>query len=99
MNTQVLLLLAQGLLLLAHVRLVLVVDKVHNRGPAVAVVDIVAKARSVNDGQLDVEATLLQVSLENVDLGGLVELLGKATARSATSKYLNTYPCKTHRWR
>lgn len=81
MHAQVLLLAADRLLLLAHVALVLVVDKVHNRGPRVAVVDIVAEAGRVNDRQLDVEAALLEVGLEDLNLGRLVELLGEAESK------------------
>jgi hypothetical protein len=64
-----------GLLLLAHVRLVLVIDKVDDRGPRVAVVDIVAKAGGVDDGELDFELLLLELGLDDFDLGQLVELL------------------------
>jgi hypothetical protein len=77
-HTEVLLVGTERLLLLAHVALVLVVDKVDNGGPRVAVVDIVAKAGCVNNSELNVEATLLEVGLEDLDLGRLVELLGKA---------------------
>ena len=63
MHSQILLVCAVGLLLLAHVRFVLIVDKVNNGGPAndqrcrgmnspVSVVDVVAESRSVNDAQL-----------------------------------------------
>ena len=38
------------LLLLAHICLVLVIDKVNDGGPRVAVVDVVAETRSVNNG-------------------------------------------------
>ena len=44
---------ALGLLLLAHVRLVLVVNEVDDGRPRVAVVDVVAEARGVNDGEAD----------------------------------------------
>jgi len=40
----------QRLLLLSHVRLMLVIDEVNDGGPRVAVVDIVAKAGSINNG-------------------------------------------------
>lgn len=40
----------QRLLLLSHVCLMLVVNEVDDGGPRVAVVDVVAKARGVNDG-------------------------------------------------
>ncbi len=53
----------------------LVVDKVHNRRPRVAVVDIVAKAGRVNDSELDLELLLLKLGLDDLNLGKLVELL------------------------
>ena len=40
----------QRLLFLSHVRFMLVVDEVDDGGPRVAVVDIVAKAGSINHG-------------------------------------------------
>ena len=50
MNTKVGLVSPQRLLLLSHVCLMLVIDKVDNRRPRVAVIDVVAEARGVNDG-------------------------------------------------
>lgn len=85
-HTEVLLLATEGLLLLTHVGLVLVIDELHDRDPAVAVVDIVAEAGGVDDGELDVESTLLKVGLEDLDLGRLVELLGKAGKVSAKAQ-------------
>jgi hypothetical protein len=41
------------LLLLEHVRLVLVVEELDDGLPRVAVVDVVAEARGVNDGEAD----------------------------------------------
>ncbi|KAI3485853.1 hypothetical protein L1887_50651 [Cichorium endivia] len=67
-----------GLLLLTHVQLVLVVDKVDDGRPRVAVVDVVAKAGRVDDGELHLELLLLELGLDNVDLHRLVELLGVA---------------------
>jgi hypothetical protein len=49
--TEVDLLLALRLLLLQHVGLVLVVEELDNGLPRVAVVDVVAEAGGVNDGQ------------------------------------------------
>lgn len=51
--TEVDLLLTLGLLLLQHVGLVLVVEELDNGLPRVAVVDVVAEARGINDGQTD----------------------------------------------
>jgi hypothetical protein len=73
-NTKVALLAALRLLLLNHVGLVLVVNKVDNGGPRVAVVDIVTKAGSVDDGELDLELLFFELSLDNLDFGELVEL-------------------------
>ena len=68
MHTQVGLVATLRLLLLAHISLVLVVNKVDNRGPRVAVVDIVAEAWRVNNGELDLEGLLLELGLDDVDL-------------------------------
>ena len=75
MNTKITLLAALGLLLLNHVCLMLVVNEVDDGRPRVAVVDIVTKTGSVNDGELDLELLLLELSLDNLDLGELVKLL------------------------
>ena len=75
MHPQVNLLLALRLLLLAHVRLVLVVDEVDDGRPRVAVVHVVAKPRGVDDGELRLELLLLELRLDDLDLGQLVELL------------------------
>ena len=74
-NTKITLLAALGLLLLNHVCLMLVVNEVDDGRPRVAVVDIVTKTGSVNDGELDFELLLLELSLDNLDLGELVKLL------------------------
>lgn len=64
------------LLLLAHVALVLIVDKINDGRPGILVVDIVAEARSINNCELDFELLLFQFGLDNVNLGILVlELL------------------------
>lgn len=52
-DTEVNLVLATGLLLLKHVGLVLVVEELDDGHPRITVVDIVAKARGINDGQAD----------------------------------------------
>lgn len=76
MNAEVGLFTALRLLFLAHVNLVLVIDEIDDRCPAVAVVDIVAETGSVDDRQLDLELLLFQLGLDDVDLNSLVELLG-----------------------
>jgi len=53
MDAEVDLILAAGLLLLKHVRLVLVVEELDDGHPRIAVVDIVAEPGSVDDGQAD----------------------------------------------
>ena len=63
------------LLLLAHVRLMLVVDEVNDGRPRVAVVNVVAEAGAVDDGELRLELLLLELGLDDLDLGQLVELL------------------------
>ena len=74
-DAEVDLLLALGLLLLAHVRLVLVVNEVDDGSPRVTVVDVVAEARGVDDGELRLELLLLELGLDDLHLGELVELL------------------------
>ena len=74
-DAEVDLLLALGLLLLAHVRLVLVVNEVDDGSPRVTVVDVVAEARGVDDGELGLELLLLELGLDDLHLGELVKLL------------------------
>jgi len=74
-DTKIGLLLALGLLLLTHVRFMLVVYEFDNREPGVTVVDIVAKARGIDDGQLDLELAFLKLGLDDLNLSELVELL------------------------
>jgi len=69
------LLLALGLLLLTHVRFMLVVYEFNNGEPGVTVVDIVAKARGIDNGKLDLELALLKLGLDDFNLSELVELL------------------------
>ena len=75
MDTEVRLLTTLGLLLLAHVRLMLVVHKINNRDPRVAIIHIVPESRRVNNSKLNLELFLLQLSLDDLDLCQLVELL------------------------
>lgn len=79
MNAEVRLVGPQRLLLLSHVCFMLVIDEVDDWRPRVSVVDVVPKAGGVNDGQFDFELLLLQLGLDDFDLGQLVELL-KVTA-------------------
>lgn len=75
MHPQVALLAPLRLLLLDHVRLMLVVNEVDDGSPRVAVVDVVTKARGVDNGELDLELLLFEFGLDDLDLGELVELL------------------------
>jgi len=68
MYTQVGLLSTVRLLLLSHVRFMLVVDKVDNWAPRVAVVDIITKAGGVDDSELDLERLFLELGLNDFDL-------------------------------
>ena len=75
MHTHVGPLLAQRLLFLAHVSLVLVVEEVDKRHPAVAVVHVVRESRRVDHGQVHAELLLLELGLNHVDLHGARQLL------------------------
>lgn len=74
-NPEVNFLIALGLLLLAHVCFVLVVNEINDWRPRIAIVDIVAKAWGVDDGQLDFELFFLKLSLDYFNFCELVELL------------------------
>lgn len=74
-HAEVNLILPLRLLLLAHVRLMLVVNEVDDGGPRVAVVDVVAEAGAVDDRQLRLELFLLKLCLDDLHLSQLVELL------------------------
>ena len=65
---------AVGLLLLTQIRLVLVVNKVDERYPAVAVIHIVAKAGRVDNREVHTELLFLQLGTDHIDLDSLVEL-------------------------
>ncbi len=79
-DPKVALLAALGLLLLDHVRLMLVVNKVDNGRPRVTVIDVVSKTGRVNDGEFDLELLLLKLGLDDFDFGEFVELLVVASA-------------------
>lgn len=78
-DTEINLVVPLGLLLLAHVGFVLVVNEVDNGGPRVAVVDVVTETGAVDDSELGFELLLLKLSLDDFNLGQLVELLVVAT--------------------
>lgn len=75
-HTQVDLLRPARLLLLEHVALMLVVQELNDGLPRVAVVHVITEARGVDDGQANLEELLLQLCLGDLDLDGLVDLLG-----------------------
>ncbi|KAH9822081.1 hypothetical protein Tdes44962_MAKER04756 [Teratosphaeria destructans] len=79
-HTEVDLLGTAWLLLLKHVALVLVVQKLDDWLPAVAVVHVVSEAWGVDDGQADLEELLLQLGLGDFNLDGLVDLLRVTSA-------------------
>lgn len=68
------------LLLLEHVALVLIVQELNDRLPAVPVVHVVSKAGGVDDSQADLEELLFQLCLGDLDLDGLVHLLSMTAA-------------------
>ena len=71
-HSEVDLLLALRLLLLAHICLMLIVNEVDDGRPRVAVVDIVTEPRGVDDGELRLELLLLELCLDDLNLGKLV---------------------------
>lgn len=58
----------------------LIVKELNNGLPAVAVVHVIPETRSVDDGESDFEEFLLQFGFGDLDLDGLVDLLGVAAA-------------------
>lgn len=57
------------LLFLAHKGFMLVVQEFHNRHPAVTVVHIVSKARSIDHSQLDLEVFFFQLYVQKMACG------------------------------
>lgn len=57
-----------GLLFLSHVGFMLVINEVDDRSPRVTVIDVVSKARRINNGEFDLEGLFLQLRLDNLDL-------------------------------
>jgi hypothetical protein len=92
-DPKITLLTALGLLFLDHVRLMLVVNEVDDGRPGVAVIDIVSKAGSVNDSELDLKLLLLKLSLDDFDFGKLVELLVVASAVVFRKRQLGRKEC------
>jgi hypothetical protein len=60
------------LLFLSHKALVLIIDKVDNGSPRVFIVDIVAKARCINNIKFHSELLLLKFSFDDIDFSILV---------------------------
>ena len=75
MDTQIRFFAPLRLLFLTHIGLMLVVNELHDGEPRVSVVDVVAKSRSVDDGELYLELLLFKFCLDYFNLGKLVELL------------------------
>ena len=75
MDPKVNLFVSLGLLFLTHIGFMLVVNEFDDREPRVTVVDVVTESRGVNDGELDLELTFLELSLDNFNLCKLVQLL------------------------
>lgn len=74
-HAEISLLVPLWLLLLAHVGFMLIVNELDDGKPGITVVDVVSESRGVDDSQLDLELTLLQLGLDNLHLGELVQLL------------------------
>lgn len=95
MDSKIDLVLSPGLLLLQHVGFVLVVEEFDDWHPGIAIVDIVAKTRGVDHRQTHYhrqlrsvygktisctfEELFLQLSLCNLNLNSLINLLGMAS--------------------
>ena len=75
MDTQIRLFVPLGLLLLTHVRFVLIVNKLDNWEPRVAVVNVVSEARGVDDRELDLELAFFELSFDDFYFCELVQLL------------------------
>lgn len=75
MNAQVTLFFPLRLLFLSHIELVLVVNEVDDWCPGILVVYVVAEPRSVDHGELHLERLFFKLSLDDLYLGELVELL------------------------
>lgn len=75
MHPQITLFCPLGLLLLTHIRLMLVINKVDDGGPRVAVIHVVTKTGRVDHGELYFELLFLKLSLDNLNLSELVKLL------------------------
>lgn len=68
MDPKVDLALPLGLLFLPHVELMLVIHKVDDGRPRVAIVDVVPETGRVDHGELDLERFLLQLGLDDLHL-------------------------------
>ena len=68
-NSKVRLFVPLRLLLLTHICLMLVINKLDDRHPRVAVVDVVTEARCVNNGELDLELLLFKFGLDYFNFG------------------------------
>ena len=64
-----------GLLLLSHVNFMLIVHEINDGCPAIPVVDVIPKARRINNSEFHFEGLFFQFCLDNLDLGEFVHLL------------------------
>ena len=78
MHSQVDLLRSARLLLLQHVALMLIIQELNDRLPAVPVVHVVTETWGIDDRESDFEELLFQLRFGDLDLDGLVDLLGVA---------------------
>lgn len=87
-DSKVALLSTLGLLLLPHVHFVLIIEEVNDGGPRVPVVDVVAEAGRVNDGELDFEDFFFELGLDDLNLFMVRESLGGVSTHVLTLAYL-----------
>lgn len=84
------------LLLLSHIRLVLIVNKVHEWCPTVAVVYIVTKPWRVDNRQVHAELLFLKLSTDHVNFHSLVELCRMTLCVVRTRSKLCAEQCIDH---
>lgn len=68
MHPQIRLLLPLRLLLLNHIRLMLIVNEIDNRSPAVTVVHVVPETGRVDDREFDFELFLFELGFDDLDV-------------------------------
>lgn len=93
MNPEVNLFVALGLLFLAHICFVLVINEVDDWRPGIAVIDIVTKSGGIDDGKFDLELLFLKLSLNDFDFCELVELFVVPPAVVPSRRQLSSEKC------